>query len=119
LRRLLPERGERLELPFLEGFVDRAAPRLVVFTLEGGRRGGLQVLDQLAHRLLERGRAARRELDRDRPVGLGEVVDIDPVGRARALGRDRGAEFDRLALDWPIIPSIGSSSAVVAKARRR
>ena len=87
---LLPQRGEGLELLLLERFVDGAAPRLVVLALERRRGRALQVLDQLVHRVLEAGRAARRELDRDRPVGLDEIVDIDPVGRPGARSRFLG-----------------------------
>ena len=63
---------------------------LIVFALERRRRRALEALDQLVHRLLEAGRAAGRELDRDRPVRLGEIVDIDPVRRARPGGRRLG-----------------------------
>jgi len=71
----------------LERFVDRAAPRLVIFALECGGRRDLEVFDEFMHRLLEAGRAARREFDRDRLVRLGEIVDVDPVGRAGARSR--------------------------------
>ena len=85
--RLFAQGGKRLELLLLKRFVDGAAPRLIVFALEGGGRRDLEVFDQLVHRLLEAGRAPRREFDGDRPVRFGEIVDVDPVGGAGPRSR--------------------------------
>ena len=81
---LLPERSEGLKLLLLELFVDGAATRLVVLALERRRGRGLQILDKLVHCFLEAGRAPRGEFDRDRPVGLHEIIDVDPIGRSWA-----------------------------------
>ena len=90
LPRLFAQRRESLELLLLERLVDRTTARLVVFALERGGGGDLEVFDELAHRLAEAGRAPRRHFDGDRPVRLGEIVDVDPVGRARPRSRVLG-----------------------------
>jgi hypothetical protein len=84
---------ERLVVEGVEGgfalaarrFFDGDAAALVVVAFEHRGDGGLQVVDQPAHRFLESGRAPAGERDRDRLVRLREIVDVDPVGGRRAL----------------------------------
>lgn len=82
-RRLSLDLVEFLLLFLLELFVQRLALRPVILAVDGGGNGFAQFGDQLFHRTPERHRAARRQLQRQRPVGLGDIVDIDPVGRQR------------------------------------
>ncbi len=69
---LVAQRGKRLALLVLEGLVDRAAARLIVFALEHRRQRSVEIVDQLMHRLVEF--AARvRPAARSRPAGRGRT----------------------------------------------
>ena len=82
---LVAQRGKRLALFLLEALVDGAAPRLIILALKYRRQRGGKVIDQLVHRVVEDAGAPGRQLDGNGPVRIGEIIDIDPVGRARRL----------------------------------
>jgi hypothetical protein len=71
-------------LLLLKSIIDRGPPGLIVLALEHRRQCALEVVNQFVHRRVERASAAGRKFDRDWPIGLCEVVDINPIGRARA-----------------------------------
>ena len=73
---------------------DGAALLLVFLALEGLGDGRLQVLDELLHVLAELLALAGRHADGIGLVGLGEVVDVDPVVGSRA-GRRPGSSGSR------------------------
>ena len=77
------QRGKGLTLFFLERLVDSAAARLIVLALENRWQRGLKIIDQLVHRVVKRACTAGRKLDGDRALGINEIVDINPIGRAR------------------------------------
>ena len=60
--------------------------------MEDRRQSALEIVDKLVHRIVEFSRTAGRQLDGDRSVRIGEIVDIDPVGRTglapRLFGQD-------------------------------
>ena len=84
---LVAQRGKGLALLFLERLVDGAAPGLIVLALEDRGQSGLEIVDQLMHRVVKGACTTGRQLDGDRPFGIDEIVDIDPVGRARPCAR--------------------------------
>ncbi len=78
--------SEALFLTLLELLLDHLLARPVLLGLEGPRDRGAQLLDQPLHVPPERDPASRRQAQRARLVGTGEVVDVAPVGRRRRLG---------------------------------
>ena len=141
---LLVERLERLLLAGAELLVDGAPAHLVVLALEQRRQHAAQLVDGRDHALGQRRGAAVRQLQRLGPVGVVEVVDIDPVGGAGAsaafgprcaltavLLPEAGGPSTKMlkswllmlapnwmafsARSWPIRPVIGCSSSVVLK----
>jgi hypothetical protein len=77
---------ERLFLARPELLVDGAAPHLVVFALEQRRQDASELIERGHHALGQHPCPAMRELQRARPIGIIEVVDIGPVGRRGGLG---------------------------------
>ena len=65
---------------------DRVATGPVGIALEGGHDRGLDLATQLRHRDAEHHRLAGRQLQRTRPLRVGEVVDVAPVVRDGLLG---------------------------------
>jgi hypothetical protein len=69
-------------VPIAELGVDRLDLGGVLVAFEGRRDRRLQLLDERAQVIAQLAPAARRQLQRERPVRRGEVVDVRPVGRA-------------------------------------
>ena len=95
LRRLL-QLGEGIVLPLLRGLFDRLSSDPDIFALESGRNRRAKLIDQLADRPPELPAPTRRQRERLRPVGLGEVVHVAPV-RGHRLGG--GLSFEHLTYD--------------------
>ena len=63
------------------------AADLVVFAFEARRQHAAQLVERRDHAFGQRARAAMRQLQRLRAVGVFEIVDVGPVGRGRGFGR--------------------------------
>ena len=84
---LVAQCGKRFALLVLEGLINGAATGLVVLALEYRRQRRIEVVNQLVHCLLKSAGAARGKFDGDRLVGIDEIIDIDPIRRARLRRR--------------------------------
>ncbi len=84
--RLGVQRLQRLLLARPELLVDGAAANLIVLAFEARRQDAPELVERRHHAPGERLAAPVRKLQRLRPVGVFEVVDVDPVGRRGCLG---------------------------------
>lgn len=91
-RRFLAECVERFLVPLGELSFDLRGARPVLVALEQRRYRVLQLLHELLHVVAQPRSVPRRQRHRDRPVRLGEVVEVDPVGRDARGRRARGEE---------------------------
>ena len=97
--------AQRVELRFLllaDVLGDLAALLLVLLALERLGDGRLQVLDHLLDVAPELAGPARRQADGVRLVGLGEVVDVDPVVRHRQREAASRARKSVMVLSLPV-----------------
>ena len=75
---------------FWNDFVDGGLAPLIILALEHRGQSRFEIVDQFVHRVVKIARAARRKFDGDRLVRIGEIIDIDPVGRAGLCRRLSG-----------------------------
>ena len=61
--------------------------RLIILALERRRQSGFEIIDQLVHRAMKIACTSCRKFNGNWFVCIGEIVDIDPVGRAGLFRR--------------------------------